>query len=129
MIFHLSLNSICRYIIFFGDFNYRIDTLEKDAIKSLIETQDYQSLLANDQVSNFCLLIEGELFSWKSELFWLRSFLHQWFETSANKNSNTVFKHISKFRVFGKKKRRHLSSFNCCSFVNVWFCRKIRVNV
>ena len=54
---------MCRYIIFFGDFNYRIDTLEKDAIKSLIETQDYQSLLANDQVSNFCLLNEGELFS------------------------------------------------------------------
>jgi len=39
-----------RYIIFFGDMNYRIDTLEIDAIKALVENKEYKSILANDQL-------------------------------------------------------------------------------
>ncbi|XP_057294349.1 inositol polyphosphate 5-phosphatase K-like [Hydractinia symbiolongicarpus] len=39
-----------RYVIMLGDFNYRIDDLEISNIKELVNKQDFEALLANDQL-------------------------------------------------------------------------------
>lgn len=62
-----SLNSH-DYVFWCGDFNYRIDNLSNEEVKSLIENDDWETLLENDQLrvqqkegKVFRNYIEGEI--------------------------------------------------------------------
>jgi len=51
-----SGNAVCSYVFLLGDFNFRMDELSADEVKSRIAAGDLQSLWPYDQVTDAWLI-------------------------------------------------------------------------